>query len=238
MKTPPKIVSLLVAGVIGLAGISLLTPVWSKPQDERYPQATRSKSDREKGSARHHGRKSDCRARSAARAGMHRKGRRHRRGSHSANELAKRLNVMETEIGIRANQLDAWRDFTDAMLAMTMPAPPTQPGADMAMPAPERMQPFGLAESFAKHAVAQGQSAEALLNAIDTLRNTLTSEQLARVEAMGRFAARPHHRRKSPFHKRRGAGPRPDRGDRSAPSDDTAPSEDSPTAESPTSSDN
>lgn len=238
MKTPPKIISILVAAVLGLAGMTLLTSAWSKPQGERSPQTTQAKSDRDKGSAKRYGRKSDCRRRVAGRAGKRRRGPQHRRGRPRADEFAKKLNVMETEIGIRANQLDAWRDFTDAMLAMMRPLSPlTWPSAaEGAPPLGEKSQPFGLAETFAKLAIARGQSAEALLRAIDTLRNTLTPEQLAKVEAMGRFGARPHHRRKRPVSRRRG-GPRHPRADRPAPSDGPPPSEAAPPAEGPTPSD-
>ena len=83
----------------------------------------------------------------------------HGMGWRNPDQLAKRLNAMETEIGIRANQLDSSRDFTDALLG-TMQRPKWQP-ADVAQGGDTKPQPFALAERLADNTIARSKSAEA-----------------------------------------------------------------------------
>ncbi len=194
MKTPPKITSLLAMAVVGLAGMAMLSSAWGEAPGKGPAHTSWAKSDSDKGGAKRHGRLYGCRGRTPSRGGMY-----HKRGPHGPDYLAKKLSVMETQIGIRANQLDAWRDYTDALLAMKSPSEGT-PDADS--------QPFGRSESFAKRAIARGQSGEALVQAIESLRSTLTPEQLAQVEAIEAKAGPwRHHGRKPSFCQHRGKGP-------------------------------
>jgi hypothetical protein len=87
--------------------------------------------------------------------------------------LAVRLGVLETRIGIRAGQLDAWRDYTDALQQLLTPPRPggIRPEADT------NGRAFALEERLIDDADRRATAAEKLKTAIATLRTTLTAEQ-------------------------------------------------------------
>ena len=100
--------------------------------------------------------------------------------------LAARLAALETRIGIRSEQLDAWRDYTSELQAVL--APPPRPdfgqagrGPDDAAgdkPAQAKRDPFAFQEKLADEVTKRAGSAAKLKDAIAVLRAKLTPEQL------------------------------------------------------------
>jgi LTXXQ motif family protein len=208
MKYPSKIASMVVVAVLSVAGLTAVTAAVA--DSGRWSHSGWNKG------GKHHGGKPMChrgRGGPGGQHGMHRR--------HGADHLARKLSVMETEIGIRANQIDAWRDFTDALQA-TMKRPM---GPGMAKMSGDSAEPFSLAEGFADNTIARAKSAEDLKAAIDTLRTTLTPEQLEKVKAIeARFRARMarHHgpHGKGPHGSSAGPQDKPDAGADDGPGDD------------------
>jgi hypothetical protein len=174
MKLPSKIAPMVVIAVLSVTGLGAVTAAYG--------------GDWGHGMGPHHGKHMCDRHGRGDMRGPH--------GRHGPDYLAKKLSIMETEIGIRANQLDAWRDFTDALQA-TMKRP-VGPGMGPGMMAPDaNAEPFSLAESFADRAIDRAKSAEQLKKAIATLRTTLTPEQLDKVKAI-EAGIRAHFGRRGP----------------------------------------
>ena len=230
MKHAPKVLS-----VLAVASLALLTVAWAS-SDRKSDRSHWMKSDVAGGSehggrhgdggkmhGKHHGKM--CERGGRGEGGWHGK---HGTGDkHGAwrdpDRLAQKLSTLETDIGIRSNQLDTWRDFTDALLAVT--APPSRfSKPDDAQT--DNDQPFKLAQRLAENAIARGQKAETLMKAIEALRGTLSPEQLQKVASVeadmrGKMHG-PHGHR---------PGPRPDRPGPSGPDAAPAPAEPAPKAE-------
>lgn len=92
-------------------------------------------------------------------------------GPSHPHAVAAMLSVQETAIGIRPDQLEAWRNFTDALLAVMLPPKP---------PAFGPTEAFGMPAAIGADLAEKGKKAEVLIAAIGRLRSTLTPEQLER----------------------------------------------------------
>lgn len=168
MKLSKTLATVAVAGALTIAGLSAATLVGGYERANASPagwsgDSPHGKKMCKRGKHGHHGAK-----------GAHHKGPR---------DLATRLSVMETEIGIRADQLDDWRDFSDALQA-TMKPPFKGHSAPGKTVESTPQKPFSLAEGFANRAIERGTEAEKLKEAIAKLQTTLSPEQLEKVQVI------------------------------------------------------
>lgn len=125
----------------------------------------------------------------------------HRMGPPPEFMLAARLAALETRVGIRSEQLDAWRDYTSALQAVLSPPRHDRGPGGTGGPGPGEPEakgpdagpggkpdPFAFQERLADEVTARAASAAKLKDAIAELRTKLTPEQLEILAS----AERPH----------------------------------------------
>lgn len=110
------------------------------------------------------------------------KGPKHHKGHHGPRaglHMANKLSTMETAIGIRSNQLDAWRKYTSSLVDMVenkAPEPKEKPNADAAKAKPIYGEPI------ADRALDRAEKAKAFKAAAEDLRKVLDQDQLKKME--------------------------------------------------------
>lgn len=93
-------------------------------------------------------------------------------------DIAGLLAAQEIALGIRADQLDAWRAYAAAVVDMVDLDPITPPRTP---------EPFGLSQALATRAVAEGKKAQTVLDARAALVARLSAPQL---ETAGKLTGR------------------------------------------------
>jgi hypothetical protein len=214
--------ALAIATLTGVSAVAI-APAFAKP--DAAAEATSKGGDRGEMKRGPHGGKH---------AGKHEGRGDHKRGHgpHGPRNmqmwLASNLSTTETLIGITADQQDAWRGYTNALLAMfERPArPDAKPGDDTAK------VPFAREERLIKNSTERATKAAALQTAIDALKAKLTPEQLQKLaDAELRFGppmrghGHGHGPDRGPGHGPRGEAPQagPDGADAPDMPDDDAP---------------
>jgi hypothetical protein len=94
--------------------------------------------------------------------------------------LAAQLSAAETLIGVRSNQIDAWRDYTSALLDLVRPPEPPKPGDGE----PDAAKAFAREERLAREITERAAKAATLTKTIEVLKTTLTSDQLEKLASV------------------------------------------------------
>lgn len=137
--------------------------------------------------------------------------RHHGWGENRQMKLAEKLAAVETAIGVRSDQLDAWRDFTSKLIAFATPErpmhkrpgmvgapgqPPVKAGnpqGDATPPSPppakNTQKDFGPLARMVDGAIHRGDEAKQLKASMDKLETVLTPQQIQ----MARQLMRPEH---------------------------------------------